>query len=314
MNYIFLLVTVFVIFFSKFLFKQIGIYFALRKNLFLIFIFLSQDRWQFIRISSHFFQSLFPLPRANSDLLCIWPFHNTVPSLPNSIPLEKQSTHSPKNSTLVNRSALSFLVQKSHNSLPRKNFQSHRQSHRFHFRGTLPRHSWTTARPLPESQPESLHLFTMRIRSQVQPRNDHASLSTSWNLSFSIQRFFIQKSVHLCNRRILSSFFLPFPPFFLFDRTHITRADQPRIFRTVGQKLKCSAHFRFDSFIFARLHTRGYKPVLRAFPVAGTRPCSTVKPFDFSLDTFGRFNSFYNSCFLFWGEGESLKNSLKKIF
>lgn len=30
----------------------------------------------------------------------------------------------------------------------------------------------------------------------------------------------------------------------------------------VGQKLKCSAHFRFDSFIFARLHARGCKPVL----------------------------------------------------
>lgn len=178
----------------------------------------------------------------------------------------------------------------------------------------MPRHSWTTARPLPESQPESLHLFTMRIRSQVQPRNDHASLSTSWNLSFSIQRFFIQKSVHLCNRRILSSFFLPFPPFFLFDRTHITRADQPRIFRTVGQKLKCSAHFRFDSFIFARLHTRGYKPVLRAFPVAGTRPCSTVKPFDFSLDTFGRFNSFYNSCFLFSGGRGVFEKFVEKDF
>lgn len=178
-------------------------------------------------IHSHFFPFFSksfspPLSKFRSPLHMTFPQH-LPPSLPNSIPLEKQSTHSPKNSTLVNRSALSFLDQKSHNSLPRKNFQSHRQSHRFHFRGTLPRHSWTTARPLPESQPESLHLFTMRIRSQVQPRNDHASLSTSWNLSFSIQRFFIQKSVHLCNRRILSSFFLPFPPLF-FIRPHAYHA------------------------------------------------------------------------------------------
>lgn len=301
-------------FFSKFLFKQIGIYFALRKNLFLIFIFLSQDRWQFIRISSHFFQSLFPLPRANSDLLCIWPFHNTVPSLPNSIPLEKQSTHSPKNSTLVNRSALSFLIQKSHNSLPRKNFQSHRQSHRFHFRGTLPRHSWTT--PVLSLNPNRNHCISSRC--EYNRRCNQGTTTLRYRpLGIFHSRSNDSSFRNLCTF-VTEEFSLPFfslsPPFFLFDRTHITRADQPRIFRTVGQKLKCSAHFRFDSFIFARLHTRGYKPVLRAFPVAGTRPCSTVKPFDFSLDTFGRFNSFYNSCFLFWGEGESLKNSLKKIF
>lgn len=122
----------------------------------------------------------------------------------------------PKFHARFNRSALSFLVQNHTIPFP-ETFQSHRQSHTgFTFEE---RCLDTAGRPLPESQPESLHLSAMR--SQVQPRNDHASLSTSFGIFHSRSNdTSFRNRVCLCNRRILPSFFFFF---FFYSTVRISR-------------------------------------------------------------------------------------------
>lgn len=129
------------------------------------------------------------------------------------------------------------------------------------------------ARPSLEFWPDHCIVFTENAiagAATKQPR----SLSKSWNLP---RLFIIDLMIP-----IWKSFYTRYTPgiTFLFTRTHIWQADHTWILRTVGQKLKCSAHFRFDSFIFARLHTRGYKPVLEPFQ---SRIRDHVPPLNFAI-------------------------------
>lgn len=120
-----------------------------------------------------FFQSFFPPPSSTkfrSPLHMTFPQHRSFPSQFNPT-REARSIH-PK----IPRSTRLIFPRPEIAQYPsfEKVFNPVvNQRHRFHFRGTtqLPRHSWTIhTRPLlSESRPESLHLFTMRIRSQVQP-------------------------------------------------------------------------------------------------------------------------------------------------
>lgn len=127
-----------------------------------------------------FFQSFFPPPSSTkfrSPLHMTFPQHRSFPSQFNPT-REARSIH-PK----IPRSTRLIFPRPEIAQYPsfEKVFNPVvNQRHRFHFRGTtqLPRHSWTIhTRPLlSESRPESLHLFTMRIRSQVQPARNGCTL------------------------------------------------------------------------------------------------------------------------------------------
>lgn len=180
-----------------------------------------------------FFQSFFPPPSSTkfrSPLHMTFPQHRSFPSQFNPT-REARSIHPkiPRSTRLIFRRpeiAQYPSFEKVFNPVVN-------QRHRFHFRGTtqLPRHSWTIhTRPLlSESRPESLHLFTMRIRSQVQPARNGCTLryrplgifhSRSDDSSFRRNpcTFFLAAEEFL--------FFLSLSPprpshsfFFLFDRT-----------------------------------------------------------------------------------------------
>lgn len=172
---------------------------------------------------SHFFKVFFP-PFLDQIPISFAYDLSTTPFLPFSIQSHSSGEiHSPKNSTLEIPPYLSSSRDRTI-PFPRKSFQSRRQSTT---QVSLSRNNTVASTQLDDTHPSSPLRIPTGITASLHDENTiagatckerlHASLSTTWNLSFSIRRFFIQKkSVYLffSGRRILSSFFssLSLPP------------------------------------------------------------------------------------------------------
>lgn len=168
---------------------------------------------------SHFFKVFFP-PFLDQIPISFAYDLSTTPFLPFPIQSHSRSEiHSPKNSTLDPP----YLSSSRDRTIPflRKSFQSRRQSTT---QVSLSRNNTVASTQLDDTHPSSSLRIPTGITASLHDENTiagatckerlHASLSTTWNLSFSIRRFFIQKkSVYLFfSGRRIPFFPLSLPP------------------------------------------------------------------------------------------------------
>ena len=95
------------------------------------------------------------------------------------------------------------------------------------------------------------------IRSQVQLHETATLVIRVLEISY-LDRSSLGSNLEIVSRVSHATNLVPVP-----SCVHPRQRDRATdCWNRVGQKLRCSAHFRFDSFIFARLHARRCKPVL----------------------------------------------------